>query len=376
MIKMQVPMFDLRVTDLLLKEELLEAVAGVLDHGKLFLGPEVEEFEEKIARYVGTKYALGVGSGSSALYMSLKACGIDSGDEVITTPLTWIISSNAIRACGAIPVFADVRDDFNIDPKSIEQAITSRTRAILPVHYAGHMCDMAEICSIATANNLIVVEDAAQAFGASLQGKKAGSFSLAAGLSMNPMKVLGGYGEAGVVVTNDEIIYKRLRQLRHAGTTSDPKKLITNDCREISLNHKMDTINAALLLIALKYLSQRLETRAALAKRYHKEMPPSIKHQESAFGERHARYVYPIRTCLRDEVKSYLESYGVETKIMHEPLVCDAPAYKQYRCDVPNARRVLKSSLVIPSHEKISSDQATYVIDLFREFEGKRVASG
>ena len=199
----------------------------------------MDELEKRVANYVGTKYAIGVDSGSSALYLALKASGIKRGDEIITSPLTWIISSNAIRSCGAIPVFADVGEDFNIDPSTIESLITNKTRAILPIHYAGHMCDMHAICSIANDNGLHVIEDAAQAFGASLDGRLAGTFSIAAGFSMNPMKILGGYGEAGVVVTDDEAVYQQLKLYRHAGTTSDPKKLITNDCRVISLNHKM-----------------------------------------------------------------------------------------------------------------------------------------
>ena len=147
--KKSVPMFDLSINDPILKEELLHSVATVLDHGRLFLGPEVEEFEQTVASYVGTKYAVGVGSGSSALYLALKACGIGPGDEVITSPLTWIISSNAIRACGADTVFADVGDDFNIDPDSIQKKITQKTKAIVPVHYAGHLCDMHKIKTIA-----------------------------------------------------------------------------------------------------------------------------------------------------------------------------------------------------------------------------------
>ncbi|MEO2172685.1 MAG: aminotransferase class I/II-fold pyridoxal phosphate-dependent enzyme, partial [bacterium] len=163
---MRVPIFDLRVTDPEIRRELLDSIEKVFDHGRLFLGPEVEEFEHQVAQFIGTKYAIGVSSGSSALYLALRAVGIGPGDEVITTPLTWIISSNAISACGATPVFVDVRDDFNIDPVAIESEITSRTKAIVPVHYAGHLCDMEAIQEIAERNNILVIEDAAQAFGA------------------------------------------------------------------------------------------------------------------------------------------------------------------------------------------------------------------
>ena len=368
---MRIPLFDLRVQDQNLRDELVEAFSKVLDHGRLIasdtpyqLGPEVEEFEGKIASEIGTKYAVGVGSGSSALYMALKACDIGPGDEVITTPLTWIITANAIAACGATPIFADVQEDFNIDPNSIEERITPNTKAIVPMHYAGHMCDMDSVSEIANKNNLLVVEDVAQAFGASLNGKKAGSFSMAAGLSMNPMKVLGGYGEAGAVVTSDERIYQRLKRLRHAGTTSDPKKRVSNECVEVSLNHKMDSINAALLLVALKHLPEKLKKRETIARRYDDELPTQIERQGYLEGEVHGRYVYAIKEKERDQLKLFFDANKIETKIMHEPLACDAPVYKKYNHKpVPLARKILGRNLIIPSHEQLSEEQVNKVID-------------
>jgi dTDP-4-amino-4,6-dideoxygalactose transaminase len=366
---MRVPIFDLRVTDIDLKNDLMNAFERVLDHGMLFLGPEVEELEDMIAKYIGKKYAVGVGSGSSALYLALKACGIGPGDEVITTPLTWIITVNAIAACGAIPVFADVQNDFNIDPKSIEERITSKTKAIVPMHYAGHMCDMESICNIAESNDLIIVEDAAQAFSGELNGKKAGSFSLVAGISMNPMKVFGGYGEAGVAVTDDENIYDKLKKLRHAGTASNIKTGVTNECLHISLNHKMDTINAALLLIAFKHLPEKQKIREVIAKRYDAELPTDVGRQGYLAGEKHARYVYVIKHKSREELKKFLNDNDIETKIMNEPLACDSPVYSKYNHDaLPNARMILANSLVIPSHEKLSVFQIDHVISKIHEF--------
>jgi len=368
-VKMHVPLFDLRVLDQSLRAELTEAFNKVLDHGILFIGPEVEEFEEKVATEIGTRYAVGVGSGSSALFMALKACGIGLGDEVITTPLTWIITVNAIAACGATPVFADVREDFNIDPASFEERVTSKTKAVVPMHYAGHMCEMDSICGIAEKNGLIVVEDVAQAYGASLNGKKAGSFSMAAGLSMNPMKVLGGYGEAGAVVTDDEKIYQRLKLLRHAGTTSDPKKRITNECLEVSLNHKMDTINAALLLVALKHLPEKRKKREVIARLYDDELPANIQRQGYLNHEVHGRYVYAIRYEHRDELKNFFKNNQIETKIMHEPLASKAPIYSDVNAlPTPVAREVLSKSLIIPSHEKLSKAKVKHMIATTTEF--------
>jgi dTDP-4-amino-4,6-dideoxygalactose transaminase len=366
---MHVRLFDLRVRDQNLKDELMETFTRVIDHGRLFMGPEVEEFEEKMATEIGTKYAVGVGSGSSALYLALKASGIGPGDEVITTPLTWIITINAIVACGATPVFADVREDFNIDPASIEERLTSKTKAIVPMHYAGHMCDMETICSIADKKGLVVVEDAAQAFGASLKGRKAGSFSLVAGLSMNPMKAFGGYGEAGVVVTSDEKIYQRLKLLRHAGTTSDPKKYITNECIEVSLNHKMDTINAALLLVAFKHLPEKKKKREAIARRLDRELSPNILRQGYLKNEVHGRYVYAIKTKEREPLKKFLEYNQIEVKILNHPLACDAPVHKQYnKYFIPVARKMLEMNLIIPSHENLEVSQIDYLISKLNSF--------
>jgi len=366
---MYVPLFDLRVLDKNLRDELLEVFAKVLEHGRLFMGPEVEEFEEKVTLEIGTKYAVGVGSGSSALYMALKACGIGPGDEVITTPLTWIITVNAIAACGATPVFADIRDDFNIDPESIKERITPKTKAIVPMHYAGHMCEMDSICKIAERNNLMVVEDAAQAYGAALNGKKAGSFSITAGLSMNPMKMFGGYGEAGAVVTNDEKIYQRLKRLRYAGTTTNPKKRITNECVEVSLNHKMDSINAAMLLVALKHLPEKVKKRETIARRYDDELPAQIKRQSYLKGEVHGRYVYVIKEKKRDQLKSFFDTNEIETKIMHEPLASDAPVYRHLNSDpTPVAKEILSQGLIIPSHEKLTEDKINYVINMINKF--------
>ena len=186
---------------------------------------------------------------------------------------------------------------------------------------------------------------------------------------MNPMKVLAGYGEAGVVVTSDQEIYERLKRLRHAGTTSDPKKRITNECLEVSLNHKMDTINAALLLVALKHLPEKLKKREAIARRYDRELPEPIRRQGYLENEVHGRYVYVIKTNKRDQLKKFLEHNQIETKILNEPLACDAPVFEQYNnYSVPVARQMLANSLVIPSHEKLSHKQVEYIISSINSF--------
>lgn len=366
---MHVPMFDLRVLDQSLKNDLAEAFERVLNHGILFMGPEVEELESKIAEYIGVKYAVGVSSGSSALYLALKACDIGPSDEVITTPLTWIITANAIAACGANPVFADVRDDFNIDPDSIRERITSKTKAIVPMHYTGHMCDMEEITSIAKEHNLLVIEDAAQSFGAEINGRKSGSFSIVGAFSMNPMKPLNGYGDVGFTVTDNKGIYERIKMLRYAGTKSIPGTNVTADSQEVSLNHKIDNINAALLLVSLKYFPNKQKVVKKIADRYNSELSHQINYQNVSKGEIHGRFVYVIATERRNALMQHLKSKDIETKIMHEPLSYDAHAYKNMEShSTPMAEELLKKSLVIPCHDKMSKEQVDYVIESINEF--------
>jgi len=366
---MRVPFFDLRVTDAALKQVLLDAVEGVLNHGRILFGPEVSEFEEKVAQAAGTKYAVGVGSGSSALYIALKCLDIGPGDEVITTPLTWIITGNAIAECGATPVFVDIRDDFNIDPEAIEQAITEKTKAIIPVHFTGLMCEMDRICEIASKHNLHVIEDAAQAYGAEYRSKKAGSFSTVAIFSMNSMKVLSGYGETGAAVTDREDLYEKLKMLRYTGTKSDPAKIITNEAIYVSLNHKIDTVQAAMLLVMMKHLPERMKRRTEIAKRYNEALSDLVVCPEFREGDIHALYTYAIQGERRDHLMKDLHDNGIETKIYHKPLVSDAPVFEKFKGkDTPNARKVLNRFLSIPAHEKLSNEQVDFVIEKIRDF--------
>jgi len=366
---MHVPFFDLRIQDATLRDELLQAAGRVLDNGQLILGPEVEAFEEAIAREVGVRHAVGVGSGSSALYLALRAAGIGPGDEVITTPLTWIITPNAISATGATPIFADVGVDFNLDPCAVEAALTSRTRAIMPMHYSGHLCDMPALQSIANRHGLAIFEDASQAFGGSLKGQKAGSFSLAAGISLNPMKVLGAYGEAGVVVTNDEEIARKARRLRHAGTVPDCRKIAINNCLDIALNHKMDPLQAALLRVMLRRLPARQQQREAIAVRLSTELKDLVKCQSTVAGEVHARYMFAVCCPDRDGIRKHLHGHNVETKIFYLPLASEAPVYREKgRPQPPVSRRLMDQNLVLPSHEKLTSSQVDYIIETIQNY--------
>ena len=371
---MKVRFFDLRIKDKKLKRMLLDSVNNVLSHGQLLLGPEVKKFEDQIAIRTGSKYAVAVGSGSSALYLALKSIGIKKGDEVITSPLTWIITLNAIAECGAIPVCVDIDDDFNIDPRKIKKAVTKKTKAIVPVHFTGLMCKMDEIKKIAKKYNLKIIEDAAQAFDAKHKGKKVGTLSDATTFSFNVMKSLGGFGEAGAVTTNNKKIYEMVKMLRYTGTKSDPKKIITNECYHVALNHKIDTLQAAMLLVILKNFKKKMRRRLEIAKLYNKELNdyvtcPVIESKDCV----HGLYTYAIQTNNRNKLMKYLNDKGIQNKIYHIPLASDAPVFKKYRrFETPNARKVLSRFLSIPAHEKITFSEQKYVINNIKNFFNKK----
>jgi dTDP-4-amino-4,6-dideoxygalactose transaminase len=366
---MNVPYLDLRVSDKAHKKALLKRFEKALTHGRIIAGPEVEDFEERIAQRVGVRYAVGTGSGSSAIFMALKALGIGPGDEVITTPFTWIITVNAIAATGATPVFADIGEDFNIDIDQVEEQISPKTRAIVPMHIGGHLCEMKPLQKLARTHGLHLVEDAAQAICGSLGSRRAGSFSTAAAFSMNPMKVLHGYGEAGAVTTDNERVYKRLIKLRHAGTRRDSTGRHINRCDFVSLNHKIDTIQAAFLLENLQRLESIWQQRERIARKYDSLLHRVVGLQQLHANETHGRYLYLIRCQERDALRKTLERNGVETKIVYSPLACDATPYKsRQRLPMPVSRRLLRQGLSIPLHEKMSLSQAEFVADIIGSF--------
>jgi dTDP-4-amino-4,6-dideoxygalactose transaminase len=366
---MKVRFFDLSVHDVELKSKLLQAVDSVLSSGVILLGPEVEKLERNVAEFNNANFAVGVASGSSALYLALKAAGIKPGDEVITSPLGWIITANAIYETGATPVFADVGDDLNISPKAIEHSITKKTKAIVPVHFMGLLCDMDSIEKIAKSNNLKIIEDAAQAFGANRNGRYAGSWSEVSAFSMNPMKVFGGFGEAGAVVCKDEAAWDYIRLLRYAGTTSDPAKIITNHCITPSLNHKIDALNAAMLNVMFNELPNKMKKRFEIANFYNQELNNIVNCPPLRANETHSLYSYAIRAQNRDDLNTYLNANGIETKIYHKPLFTEAPAYRNTAStNLPNAKKIMGEVLSLPAHEKLKEEEIEYIVRKVKSF--------
>jgi dTDP-4-amino-4,6-dideoxygalactose transaminase len=359
----RIPFLDLRVESDADRQELLAAVDAVFRHGRLVMGPEVEELERQVAAYCGRQFGVGVNSGTDALLLALKSLGLGPGDEVITTSLSWIATANAISLTGATPVFADVRDDLNIDPESARRLITPRTKAVLPVHYTGKVCQAPTLGDLCERHGLTLIEDAAQAFGASHQGRKAGSFGTLSCFSMNPMKVYAACGEAGMVLTDSRDLYESLIALRYNGTVN------RETCVRPSLNGRIDTIQAAILLKRLPAVAGIARKRRAIAARYQEQLAGVVELPTEASGEYDVYYTFIIRCDRRDELKTFLEERRIETKIQHQLLMPQQPAYKtNARGDFPNAQRLVKRILCLPVHEKLSLDDADYVAEAVRQF--------
>lgn len=362
---MKIPYRDLCVKDPLLKAELLDAVDRVLSHGRLILGPELMRFEEEIAAYCKRRYAIGVNSGTDALYLALRALNVGPGDEVITTPLSWIATVNAIVLTGATPVFVDIADDLNINVSLIEAAVTPRTRAIVPVHFTGRMCDMRVIMEIADRRKLWVIEDGAQAFGASLDGIRCGASGIMSCFSMNPMKVYNAYGEAGAILTNDESLRDKLNSLRYNGTVN------RQDCHFPSLNGRIDTIQAAMLLVSLKHLEGKIEKRRAIAEMYGKSLNEVVQCPTEHSESRHIYYAYTILAERRDELMGHLASCGIETQIQHPIPMPYHTAYKgRFPAVIPVCEDAVSRILCLPNQEDMTSEAVDYVCRCVREFYG------
>jgi dTDP-4-amino-4,6-dideoxygalactose transaminase len=365
--RIRVPFLDLRVDDGLQRRRLLHAIEGVMRHGRFIIGPEVSILEKKIARVCGRRFAIGVGSGTDALFLGLKSMGIGPGDEVITTSLSWIATANAIAMTGATPVFADIGTDLNIDPASVSRLLSRRTKAILPVHYTGRVCGMDKLLGIGRAKNIPVVEDASQAFSATFKGQPAGSFGLLGCFSMNPMKILGACGEAGMIVLDRIDLRNRLLALRYNGTVN------REICLEPSINSRLDTIQAAMLLERLRHVGSIVRKRRAIAAYYEKSLSDVVKFPRASAEAPSVYYTFTLLAERRDELKVFLEQQGVESRVQHPILMPDQPAYKtKVKGEFANAKRLVAKILCIPAHENLTEHQVEYVARQIRAFYERR----
>lgn len=345
------------------------AMYDVMEHGQLLNGPEVAKFEREVSEYCGVKETVGVGSGTSALYVALKAMGISQGHEVILPVLSFPGSANGIVLAGAKPVFVDVRDDMLIDPLAVDSAITTNTAAIMPIHFTGHMCDMPRLWEIASYHQIFLIEDAAPAFGASLNARRAGSWGHAGCFSMNTMKILASLGEAGCVTTNLEWLAEKMRYLRYHGIVNK------DTCLEPSMNNRMDTIHAAVLSLRLQTLSKRQQRRLQIAKMYNLALAGCVKVPTCAPNIEHAWCHYTIRCDRRDNLASYLASRDIETRIYHPKIMVEHPAYKSDPDAFPVAKKISREILCLPMYHKLTDSEVYQVIGAVREFYGEKAAA-
>ncbi len=360
-----VPYIALSAEAALVKPELMRAVEKVLDSGRYILGPECGEFEREFASYCGVGFAAGVANGTDALHLVLRGLGLRPGDEVITVSNSFIASAAAIALAGAKPVFVDIGDDGNMDPKKIEEAVSSRTRAIMPVHLTGRPAKMPEILAIAARHGLFVLEDAAQAIGATLDGRRVGSWGDAAGFSLHPLKNLHAFGDAGIVTTNNREVQARLTQSRNHGLAN------REQCDFWSFNSRLDEMQAAMLRVQLRHLDAWTERRRALALRYNELLRPHVGVPDEGPGERCVFQTYVIRTKRRDELKQYLAQNGVETLIHYATPIHLQPAARDLgyvAADFPKTKRYVDEILTLPLYHSLSHAQQDRVVELITSF--------
>lgn len=370
---MQVPLLDLGAQHAALRDEMLAAVARVFDTQQFILGPEVGALEQALARYTGARFAVGCGSGSDALLLALLALDVRAGEEVVTTPFTFFATAGSIARAGARPRFVDIEPrTYNMDPSLAADAIGERTRVVMPVHLYGQCAEMEELLRECERRGVALVEDAAQAIGATDGERRAGSTGLIGCFSFYPTKNLGAAGEAGMMTTNDEALAARLRRLRvHGGATEYHHE-------EIGVNSRLDTLQAAVLGVKLPHLDSWSEARRERAARYTRLFTDAgldefVTTPYVRPGARHIFHQYVVRVpaARRDSLIEHLKLNGVGTKIYYPvPLhLQECFRYLSYReGDFPEAERAARETLALPIYPELTSAQQEYVVETVRNF--------
>jgi len=352
-------------------EPILDQIRELTKRGDYTLGEAVDRFERAFADYVGTKYAVGVNSGTDALALTLRALDIGQGYEVITTPFTFIATVSAIVQAGAKPVFVDCKDDLTIDAERIPGAFhPGVTRAIIPVHYTGKMCDVYRIREFARLHDISVVEDACQAIGSSLDGRKAGAWGDAGAFSLHPLKNLNVWGDGGMVATDDEFVRDQLRRLRNHG------KMDRDSVANWGFNSRLDTLQALVGLGQVATINHVTYARAVNAAFYNERFSdiPQVRTPVVGVGECHCFHLYMLIVEDRDRLLTHLRDSGVDAKV-HYPI----PVHLQVACrdlhhargDFPVAERLADSVITLPVHQHLTSAELGYVADSVRKFYKK-----
>jgi dTDP-4-amino-4,6-dideoxygalactose transaminase len=364
---MKVNFVDLKAQYQTIKPEIDKAIENVISNTAFILGKAVAEFEEQFAGYCGVKHCVGINSGTSALIMALKALDVGEGDEVITTPNTFIATAEAISFAGATPVFVDIEDrSYNLDPAKLEKAITRKTKAVIPVHLYGQPADMDPILKIAEKKRVAVIEDSAQAHGAEYKGKKTGALAEVACFSFYPGKNLGAYGEGGAITTNDEEIAQKARMLRDHGS---PKKFyhefIGNNCR-------LEGIQGAVLSVKLKHLDKWNDGRRKNADLYRKYLEGSgVGVPEEMRYAKHVYHVFCVRVKDREKLIDFLKEKGVFTNI-HYPIPIHLQKAYQFlgykKGDFPVTEGCMDDILSLPMFAELTEEEIKYTAECIKEF--------
>jgi len=349
-----------------LKPEFDGVFEEVMAGGDFILRRHLEDFEKNIAAYVGTKHAIGVNTGTDALYLSAHALGFGPGDEVITVAHTFVATVGAIVQCGARPVLVDIKDDFNIDVDRIKKAITKKTRGIIPVHLNGHACQMDRIMELAARHDLKVIEDAAQALGATYQQRKCGSFGNTGIFSFYPAKMLGTAGDGGIVCTNDDGLARKLRALRDNGRVDSVDVI---EC--FGYCSRLDNLHAAFLDMKFKYFEKWVTRRRETAEIYDKGLaglPGLICHPRSAstFFDVYQNYV--IRSDRRDELAAHLKASGIEVLISWRTPLHRQKALGLSHFSLPMTERISAEVLSLPMYPELTDDEVNTVIESVQSF--------
>ncbi len=361
----EVKFVDLGKQYLAIRDEILAKFDEVSRTGSYVLGPEVSAFEEKFARYCGVEHAIGVGNGSDALFLSLLALGVGSTDEVITVPNSFVATAWVIARTGARPVFCDVGDDMNMDPVKLKDAITDKTKAILPVHLTGRVADMEAILDIAGQAGVAVVEDAAQAVGARYKGKMAGSFGKCAGFSLHPLKNLHVHGDGGVITTGDAKLAETLLQHRNHGLKN------RDECAFWGINSRLDAVHAGIANVKLDYLDGWNVRFRGLAARYSRGLADVVAVPTEEDHEEPVYHRYMIRHSQRDELQTFLAGNGIETKVNYSVPLHLQPAASDLgysKGDFPVAEEQAGTILSLPLYAELEDDAIDYVVEKVREY--------
>lgn len=365
----KVPYVHLGLQHKEIKQQILDKIAVLLDSGAFILGDEVSSFESSFAAIHGVKHAIGVANGTDSLFLSMKALGIGPGDEVITAPNSYLASASSVAIAGARPVFADVRDDFNIDPEKVEKAITPKTKAIIPVHLTGRPADMDPLMEIAKRHNLHIIEDCAQAVAAEYKGRKVGSFGIANSFSLHPLKNLAACGDGGLITTNDDTLAAHLRKARNHGLRN------RDECEFFSYNSRLDNLQAAILNVKLGQLDKWNNRRRELADMYARGLDGlDMIIPRDKTGEWAVYHTFIIQTPKRNELQAYLLENGIESKV-HYPIpihLQDAAKYLGYKMgDFPVTEKQMETILSLPVYAELTNEQVETVIQTIRRFFGK-----